>query len=337
MINKITSSLLFIVFIATANLSAQTTWIVNNNPNQYADFTTLQEAVDGASSGDILMIQPSPTSYGSADVLKQLTIVGGGYDKPENIGILGSTLKSIVAHVYFYVGSEGSKFKGIEVYKMHVYASDITIEYCRLINSTSASIIVDGTGLETNLDIAWNSINNISINKNYIIGSVSIQDTIENCVISNNYIYSGISNNIDNSILLCYNNTLGLSIYPGNNMLFFNNIVKSGVIHECNTCLNTNISNNIASGTVPEIYNNQGGIDMSTVFDGNTNYLIDDPSNPAIGSGLNGEDLGMYGGNDPYIDSGIPDHPEIYYLSSPAIQTQDGGGLPVEVKVRTNN
>lgn len=329
---KILSLLLCMVSLS---IHAQTTWIVNNNPNQYADFTTLQEAVDGANDGDVLMIQPSPTSYGDADILKSLTIVGGGYLKDYNASILGSEWESEINNINLYLGSDGSIIKGIEVYTIDIYTSDILIEHCYF-PYDNTSINVDGTGSSSNLGLSWNNISNIKINKNRIHGDVYVRDTVENCVIRNNYL-DRVVNSIDNHTLLVYN-TFTQTVSPGDNIIFYNNIVKSGSISECNTCLSANISYNIASGSVPAIYNNIGDIDMTTVFvSGATHAIIDDPSNPAIGTGINGEDLGMHGGDDSYVSYGIPDHPEIYFLSSPAMQTPESGGLPVEVKVRTNN
>jgi len=324
------------LFILSNILTAQTTWIVNNNPNQYADFTTLQEAVDGANNGDILMIQPSPNSYGGADILKTLTIVGGGYLKDYNASILGSEWESEIGNINLYLGSEGSIIKGVEANTIDIYTSNILIEHCYFpIDNTSINI--DGTGASTTFGLSWNSISNIKINKNRIHGDVYVRDTVENCVIRNNYL-DRVVNTIDNHTLLVYNNTFTQTVSPNDNIIFYNNIIKTGSINECNTCLNANISYNMASGSVPAIYNNTGDVDMSTVFvSGTTHAIIDDPSNPVIGTGINGEDLGMHGGDDPYVSYGIPDHPEIYFLSSPAMQTPESGGLPVEVKVRTNN
>lgn len=79
------------VLLITITSNART-YVVNNIPNSYADFTTLQDAVDGANNGDVLLIQPSPYSYGNATINKQLHIVGRSYFLESNPEISGRKL-----------------------------------------------------------------------------------------------------------------------------------------------------------------------------------------------------------------------------------------------------
>ena len=50
------------------------TWIVDASGN--GDFTTLQAAIDQASEGDVLLIEPAAQSYDEAQLSKSLTLVG---------------------------------------------------------------------------------------------------------------------------------------------------------------------------------------------------------------------------------------------------------------------
>jgi hypothetical protein len=59
-------------------------------------------------------------------------------------------------------------------------------------------------------------------------------------------------------------------------------------------------------------------------------------NSPAKGSGENGTDAGAFGGDEPYILSGIPSIPSIYQLTVPANVPQ-GGTLNVQIKAKTNN
>lgn len=73
--------ILALILVSSLNLSAQTTRIVDNNPNGIGDFTSLSAAITAASSGDILLIVPSATSYGNVSFTssgKKLTLAGGG-------------------------------------------------------------------------------------------------------------------------------------------------------------------------------------------------------------------------------------------------------------------
>lgn len=56
----------------------------------------------------------------------------------------------------------------------------------------------------------------------------------------------------------------------------------------------------------------------------------------AIGAGVNGEDCGPFSGTAPYIPSGIPAIPSIYYFKGPAVVSTVNTGLPVQIKVKAN-
>jgi len=56
---------------------------------------------------------------------------------------------------------------------------------------------------------------------------------------------------------------------------------------------------------------------------------------PAIGAGLDGVDCGMFGGSTPYVLSGIPAIPSIYYFIAPG-SASGAEGLQVEIKARAN-
>jgi hypothetical protein len=55
---------------------------------------------------------------------------------------------------------------------------------------------------------------------------------------------------------------------------------------------------------------------------------------PALGIGLNGVDLGMFGGPFPYVTGGVPARPRITHLVSPSSATSTSG-LRFEVEARS--
>jgi len=81
---------------------------------------------------------------------------------------------------------------------------------------------------------------------------------------------------------------------------------------------NANMSNEFAGGSSSDGY-----------------YQLDGTSQ-GIGAGVNGEDLGAFGGDDPYVLSGIPSIPAIYYLSAPSSGSSKQG-LPVEIRMKSRN
>ena len=66
-----TTCIAIFAFSLYMNCWAQAIWIADNNfnaPTGANVFPTIQEAIDAASAGDIVHVQPSPTTY----VLRQL-------------------------------------------------------------------------------------------------------------------------------------------------------------------------------------------------------------------------------------------------------------------------
>ncbi|MFH0882855.1 MAG: right-handed parallel beta-helix repeat-containing protein, partial [bacterium] len=57
---------------------------------------------------------------------------------------------------------------------------------------------------------------------------------------------------------------------------------------------------------------------------------------PAEGVGVGGVDCGMFGGNDPYVLSGIPPIPTITHFFAPSTASQ-ASGLNVELKAKARN
>ncbi|MDW3208463.1 MAG: hypothetical protein R8N23_01250 [Reichenbachiella sp.] len=67
---------------------AQTVRIVDNNynaPTGNLIYSTIQDAVDAADAGDLIYIQPSPTTYGDATITKELHIKGIGYNLDKDL------------------------------------------------------------------------------------------------------------------------------------------------------------------------------------------------------------------------------------------------------------
>lgn len=332
---------IFITFLLSLfcfSINAQTTWLVNNNPGEYADFTTLQEAIDGAAAGDVLLIQPSGTLYGDATIDKQVHIIGGGFFKPANNGLAGSQSESVLGIVDFEVGSENSKIEAVTASRVDIHVGNISIESCRLTSNTSIQIL----GGNNSASI----ISNIYVNQCFSGGSIGSGGYYSNVVIGNSRF---------NDINLPHSTSSGNLVF--NCVMRYDPNVYSGAISNC-IILNQGMlvsgnsnevyTHNFFAGDADPINGNVGNVDMLSILVGESYgelyssvtdeyiMLTDDPNNPAIGAGANGEDLGITGGNDPYVPYGLADIPQIYNLLVPPNNDSDGN-LNVEVKVKTNN
>jgi len=116
--NKISIfTVLAIVFAMSANA---TVWrvsntVVNGIPID-ADFSTLQDAINGAATGDTIYLMGSPTTYGDGVFDKQLVVIGPGYFLNDNDTTQAHKLVAQVRFLTFNDGSQGSVIQGLRVY-----------------------------------------------------------------------------------------------------------------------------------------------------------------------------------------------------------------------------
>jgi hypothetical protein len=358
-------TILATAILMVATITNAKVWRVNNRPNVDADFTTLQAAIDGASSSDTLYIGNSPTGYGNGVFDKQLVVIGSGYWLAENDTTQAYTEHSQVGRLTFNTGSEGSVIEGLYVYYAHYQGFNV-------ISINTDSIIVkknyiysymyDGANHTGNgIRIAGN-MENVKISQNWINARVHSDDSGEqiigiyfdgiptNCIVSNNIIraFRSYSNGGQNAIYMATND-LTNDLIINNNVIWgsittyhtflVNNILVSGTY---NNDVNDQTSNNLCDGTqFPDINNNLQNVDMSTVFVDYTKYIdngyILANGSPAIGAGIEGSDCGpfyQYNGP-PYILSGMPEIPAIFEVDMSA--TVSTTSLPVNIKASSHN
>ncbi len=326
--NAFTLVTMLAMIFAYINVSA-TVWRVNATPNSDPDFTTLQTAHDDASvvNGDTLYLEGSTFGAGGLSISKQLTIIGNGYFLGENPETQQNISPSIIStYVYCYAGSEGSKFTGC---------------------TFNASVYL--------------YTNNITLERNYFAYGQNQIYTQSNCsdiLILGNYFHSHPTwnslsfNNTHTNILVANNLFVGRIVVNGNfGGIFANNIFTNPV-----TIHNSTLVNNIAHSTVNMTnclyeYNigtstqfgnqngNQENVLTTDLYVGATGNSTDGQyqlkvGSPAIGAGEDGADIGIYGGESPYVLSGLPAIPAIYDLDAQSLPTNS---LDVTVKAKSHN
>jgi hypothetical protein len=311
-------------------------WRVNNNPGVQADFTTAQAAHDSASAGDTLYFEGSPILYGSIVLIKKLVIIGPGYLLDENKGLQANQYSATIKGLTFWchpennptTSSAGSVVKG-----MYIGQSDINIYVSNI--SLIGNFIF---GIQNQVIFLRNPISNISILKNFIYGIVGMTDaTANNIIIKNNYLEGGLkfNNNLSSNGVI-QNNIINGIIYV-NSFSFKNNIFINSTdeVKFFNSIVNNNISISNQFGTDN---GNQANVAKENIFIGGTVTYSDTKwqlkeGSPAIGAGEEGVDCGIFGGNTPYVLSGIPNIPTINYLN---ITNSPTDKIKVTVKSKTN-
>ena len=307
---------------------------VDNKIPYSAQYSSLQEAHDNANNDDIIYLSPSSIRYEGIIMTKRLSIYGVGFDlknSPNHSPYLILTA-AIGGTLTFDEGSDGSIVDGVEGnFSVIIQASNITIR-------------------RTNL-------NDVSINKTNLSGITLINNYLTRIV--NSYSYSEINllNNLieyysygantivisgDNNCIVILNNIV-ISSYKlfsfkqNTNVFLCNNIVYSinGDSTDCrygnfeynlfvNTSLNNSISNtNIKVENIDDVFQDFN----------NKNYDLKDNS-LAITSGRNGEDMGIYGGVNPFDDFGFPNLPTILSIDSSFVSSKNG--LNVIIKAKSN-
>ena len=328
-----------VFFLALSFLSTSAKiWVVDSNPGNLAkDFATLQTAHDDASVliGDTLYLSGSAIGYGNLTATKTLHIFGPGYFLNENDSTQANVNEAIVGKIIFQSGSDGSSILGCSINysataTIEIYANNIKFKRNKIHRGDWDYAVVISNGRSNILFIQ----NYIDCDR-YII---SIQQYASNIIFSNNFIQSTINYAIISSHSTCENIVLENNIFYGDlslsNASIINNILRSGSYSGTNNNIQYNICN---STQFPNDGTNQVNVNMGTVFLGNGStdgqwQLA--PGSPAIGTGSNGTDIGMFGGDNPYTLSGIPPIPAIYEFLGSSTGSQF---LPVQAKIKSRN
>ncbi|WP_340114077.1 hypothetical protein [Maribellus mangrovi] len=314
--------LAIMVFQFTLNA---TVWRVNNDDNT-ADFADIIDAHDdaGVQSGDILMVEGSNTTYTSFTCTKSLTIIGPGYLLTENYES-AHILPANINRIIFEDGSQGSSVYGMSFISAGgtpiVLTDEITIERCYI----SAGLPVKNA---KNVRIINNNMHSVG---DYYNGTGPFSDVY----INNNIIRNKMGASAGSHIVTFNNNILLGDSYGFNAEYFRNNIVwqNDALIKVNSAYIENNIaSNNILTGDNLNVENIQ---DLFVGGDSpDAKYKLAEGSE-AIGAGFGGTDCGIFGGEDPYIISGLPPVPVITELSVDDASISENG-LQVKITVRSN-
>ncbi len=319
---------LFILFIAAlliSNVSFAKIWRVNNKTGITADFTTAQDAHDGASAGDTIHLEPSQNSYGSLTTSKKLVWISTGNFLDIHPGLQYSSTPGTVDGLTVQPGSENSVFSICLTKDYHgitCYASNVNFLRCS----------IDGSSLQ--LSGASNcAIINCFIGTYLNVGS-STDVLISNSMIGNylnvtQYSTAVITNNVIN-----YQSTTGTTIY---NSILQNNIFNKNATY---TFTNCNMNNNMAGNAMLPVGNgNKINIDMTTVFvnsSGSTDAdFVLKAGSLAMSTGYGGIDMGAFGGTSPFMPGLQPAIPAIYQINAPGVPA--GSTMNVTFSTKSNN
>lgn len=310
-------SLLVTALLFVYQVNAQNILTVDNSEGANAQYNSLQSAISSASAGDIIHVHPSITNYGEIVINKQLTLIGFGHSDPDK--------RTYVTDINFSTNSSNSNVSGLHITRNLYSTSDDRLSGLIIENNYIAAAItftnggVEDTIIRGNVLYAIGSSNYNSYN-NYI-------DTI----ISNNvitgylYVYNHDSVTIKNNI---FSNNTATPIYNRNNttgsLIVQNNLIyrdyyRALDINTTGLVFQNCLAYNRGGGNMTDLngtnnLNNQNPLfvedNEDAAFSSTDDYHLQAGS-PAIGAGVDGEDIGLYDSS-PFIfnnngySNGIP-------------------------------
>jgi len=303
---KFLTLLLLLSFIT---ISAQSIWIADNNPNAPTGsniFGTIQEAIDAATAGDTIYIQPSNTAYGTGTTEVELHFRGIGFNLDKDI-----PYQSSVFRLNLYGAPDGSTnasnstVSGLNItsglYLGRNSSGDqyYTLNGVRVFNNSVNSFTYSAAVKNDDLLVAYNYIRLCTFN-----------DTVSNTTIRNNVIdeyiifdnsTTPITATITNNIINGYVRKDAIDDFL---VVQNNNFIGNGSFSTAfsSTMENAIISNNIFYGATPSVTG--AGASTSTSFENNvfTNNISFSTGNnelPPAGGGAGNTGLGNLEGIDP--------------------------------------
>jgi hypothetical protein len=342
------------------NMNAQTTYVVDNNQGAGAQFTSVDAAIAAATAGDIIYVQPSPNSYGSITITKQITLYGIGYNPELNTG-QHATLETIS----FNGTTSGTKISGFHL--NNIFFSGTGVHLNTIITNNRFTGLVEGatnTSDANNVVIQGNSFyttgGQLSIDvissQNWVISNNIVQQQIagynwrsfsrfNSSTVFNNNIIKTIQNGDANGSIIIFKNCTGALI--SNNIFLFTGTGVTNMNGGANSSLNFQNNLTYSYNTTLDILSGTNNIDntdplfVSFAQNNNLNNTTNDfhfqAASSAKAAGTDGFDLGVYNGGFPFNLRGYPT--ALPYLTDFIIYNTNisaGASLNINVKANAN-
>jgi hypothetical protein len=339
---------MFIVVLAM-NATVRT---VSNNPSSPGQFIDVTAAIAGSSAGDTLYIQGSPTSYGNFTVNKKLVLIGAGYDVVGTDYNQPTTVGTVTYDTVFTDAISGGKIIGL------LFTGSLT--YTGTARGKIHNYVIERSCFSYYYTSVYVLGNNWTIKNCIIQGTIDIGN-FSNCLISNNYLYNcAVYNSNQSSVIiqnnLFVNNTGTNEFSSVTSATLNNNIFYSNPVNGSTSCIfNNNISYNSVSQTIPPAGNSGTG-NLTQVNPKFVSATIPIPSvssiipywynikqydwhlqasSPGHNAGLDGTDIGIYGGIYPMLNfTGMSKLPLVQNLILKNPVVQKDGTLNISVKAK---
>lgn len=344
-------TLICLFSIAVMNSTQGTILRVNKQPafinctNPALCYNDLATAVNAASAGDTIHVEPTTNTagYGSIVIDKPLVLIGNGYylgGTGSNPGKQYHVGTSFLQRIEFNPGSAGSTVLGLDIRQASggnrgIYINDNNIEIRHCIIQAIYTV---------NYGAGSMALDNIRIQQNIIIGEFRFLNAnglaITNLLVSNNR-FGGLIDAMNNWSGIMRNNIFGSSVDIYSSIQMLDNVFQTSNLTQNDNTMG-NVSYNIfpsAPSWFPAGNGTNHIIPMASVFgsagsdDGKYQPLS--TCNICHTGSSTSSEIGMFGGLTPYTLSGIPEVPSIYHLFAPPSGYQ-GDSINVTISTKTN-
>lgn len=320
---------------------------VDNSANSGGQYTQLQVAVDNAVAGDTIHIIGSNTSYGNVIIDKNLTLIGAGYNPPNQFGLKSEITFVSIGRATSLASATGTRLTGLKINTISWAGSaahdDITIERCEILNVSLSSSGASGWVIQNNILSSLNIANNpnLLVRNNIFKGAINTSDEPSVLISNNLFLSSSASGSVFSAVQFA---TITNNIfYQGRDPL------------GCQfSTFNNNITYNTPNNALP--YGNNSGAgnlvnvdpQFSTVAAGAFDFSFDYrliATSPGKNAGTDGTDIGIYGsiysfpigGPAPYLTSAMPRVPQVIEVNIQNASIFQGAPLQVQVRARKQN
>ncbi len=335
---KKSTLLLLLTSLCLTRLSSAQNLIAVQHGSSQSFYSDLSTAISVSVNGDTLYLPGSSYTLGSLVINKRIHIVGAGHN-PDSTLATGKT--TLTGSIYLVTGADSGSISGI-LLNGSIYVGTGSS------NQDVHSFLIERCNFVSLVFSFYSpyTVNNSSgflVKENVINGAIDAGLSESNVFQSNiiaAYITQFKNNNIlRNNIFLYNGGTLLINI---TGCLFENNVILNTYGTFYSSSYSNAFNNNVFVGA-PGLpgssngnYLNQAQNSIFTSQSGNSfsyshNYRIKSTS-PGYNGGVDGKDVGIYGGAFPWKEGSAPFNPHIQYQSISGT-TDAGGNLNVNIKV----
>jgi hypothetical protein len=344
-----------IVAVTATNAAVRT---VSNNPNIPAQYTSLQTAINESSVGDTIYVSWSVTSYGNINLEKELVIIGDGY----NQGLAGrsTTIDNLnLGQTDDDNNCSNSIIQGLSInqFMPTIPSTGNKIENLTFIRNRfrSTSYFYNTSTSVHKLHSDWYFKDCIFENTTYFASTAGNRFIGASSIIFSNCVFHNTSHNMGNATAfincMFYDFWKSTEMFTSvENALFTSCIFLSPPRTVNNSTFNNCLTYSTGNNTIP--YGTNSGED--NIIDENPKFVslpVKTPAtfsyqthdahlqsdSPAIGTGLDGVDMGVFGGINPLPDfSGEPPLPIITSMTILNSVVGKSGSLRFKINAKNN-